>query len=108
MNKRLDQIASLVQREAPGLSPEAFGIFMIIAREDSMSLKLLARELDIPQPRVVRHIAELSAWEFEGQRGAGLVRLREKESLDSEVVLSPRGKNLKEQIERVIQGQHPV
>lgn len=105
MNKRLNQIAAMVQREAPGLSPEAFGIFMVVAREDSMSLKMLSRELEIPQVRVMRHVAELSAWEFEGQRGAGLVRLREKGALKKEVVLSARGEALKEQIKQVVSGK---
>jgi len=106
MNKRLEQIAVLVQQEAPGLSPEAFGLYMIIAREDSMSLKMLSRELELPQARVMRHVAELSAWEFEGQRGAGLVRLRETGALKKEVVLSPKGQDLKEKIKRVVDGQH--
>ena len=105
MNKRLDRIAALVQQEAPGLSPEAFSIFMVVAREDSMSLKMLSRELEISQARVMRHVAELSAWEFEGQRGAGLVRLREKGALKKEVVLSAKGEDLKEKIERVMTGK---
>jgi hypothetical protein len=54
----------------------------------------------------MRHVAELSAWEFEGQRGAGLVRIREKGALKKEVVLSARGEALKEQIKRVIHSQH--
>jgi len=106
MNKRLEVIAALVQEEAPGLSPQALGIFMIVAREDSMSLKMLCREMELPLPRVMRYLAELSAWEFEGQRGAGLVRIRELGGQERDVVLSPKGQELKEKIKRVVDGQH--
>lgn len=102
MNARLSRIATLVQGEAPGLSAQAFGIFMLIAREDSMSLKRLSRELGVSQAEVMRAVAELSAWELGNQRGAGLVRTREKGALKKEVVLSEKGQRLKEQIERVV------
>lgn len=105
MNKRLDAIAALVQGEAPGLSAQAFGVFMVIAREDCMSLKQLSRELGVSQAEVMRAVAELSAWELESQRGAGLVRTREKGPLKKEVVLSEKGQRLKEKIERVVAGK---
>lgn len=104
MNNRLAKISTLVQSHAPGLSAQAFSIYMLVAREQTMSLKRLSSELEVSQAEVMRAVAELSAWELEGQRGAGLVRIKETGSLKKEVLLSDKGQRLKEKIERVI---HP-
>ena len=104
MNNRLAKISNLVQTEAPGLSSEAFSIYMLVAREQTMSLKRLSSELDVSQAEVMRAVAELSAWELEGQRGAGLVRIKESDPLKKEVLLSDRGQQLKKKIERVVHG----
>ncbi|MEE8258845.1 MAG: hypothetical protein V3R20_04055 [Sphingomonadales bacterium] len=106
MNNRLAKISNLVQTEAPGLSAEAFSIYMLVAREHTMSLKRLSSELEVSQAEVMRAVAELSAWELEGQRGAGLLRIKESDLLKKEVLLSDRGQQLKKKIERVIHGQH--
>ncbi len=106
MNRRLANISKLMQSEAPGLSAEAFGVYMLVARERTMSLKRLSSELEVSQAVVMRAVAELSAWELEGQRGAGLVRIKEAGPLRKEVLLSDKGQRLKEKIERVVHGQH--
>ena len=106
MNKRLDKISTLVQTEAPGLSAEAFSIYMMVARENTMSLKRISSELDVSQAEVMRAVAELSAWELEDQRGAGLVRIKETDPLNKEVLLSDRGQKLKKKIERVVHSKH--
>lgn len=86
-------LADLFQKEAPGLTPLAVAVFMIIAGKGQVSLKSLGKELEVPQANILRAIAVL-----EGDHG--LVFVEEKSALKKTASLTGKGQKLAEKISK--------
>lgn len=89
------KLAELFQKEAPGLTPLAIAVFMIIASKGKASFKTLGKELEVPQANILRAIAALE--------DQNLVFVTETGPLKKTAVLTGKGTSLSEKIKNLAQ-----
>ena len=88
-------IQELFKAEAPGLTPLAVAVFMIVAGKGKISPKSLGKELQVPQANILRALAGLES-------DQGLVIVEESGPLKKIARVSDRGLSLAEKIKDLV------
>ncbi len=94
-------LSDLFRKEAPGLTPLAVAVFMVIAGKGRVSPAALGRELEVPQASILRALAALD-------NDQGLVFVEEKGPLKKSIRLTEKGRLLAEKIKRIAERQNRV